>query len=150
MVIDNLLKAVREAAVFNPEVQVAPPCILWPDRGRQWKAVILILQSEFLGIAKISKKSKTQNDFANDPMGDESVEKGKKDKILGQIKGQNDLLFDLINVIRANPGSDYQTLADKIAVSEATVKRHIQKLKRAGILQRKGSRKTGHWEVFEI
>jgi len=31
-VLDHLLKAVRDAAVFNPEVQVAPACILWPDR----------------------------------------------------------------------------------------------------------------------
>ncbi len=47
-----------------------------------------------------------------------------------------------------NPDSDYQALAYKIRVSQATVKRHIQKLKRAGILLRKGSRKTGHWEVI--
>ena len=38
--LDHLLKAVRDAAVFNPEVQVAPACILWPDRDRQWEAVI--------------------------------------------------------------------------------------------------------------
>jgi len=44
--IDHLLKALRSAAVFNPEVQVAPHCILWPDRDRQWEAVIPRLQSE--------------------------------------------------------------------------------------------------------
>ena len=43
---DHLLKAVRDAAVFNPEVQVAPACIIWPDRDRQWEAVIPILQAE--------------------------------------------------------------------------------------------------------
>lgn len=36
----------RDAAVFNPEVQVAPACILWPDRDRQWEAVIPVLQAE--------------------------------------------------------------------------------------------------------
>lgn len=45
-VLDRLLKAVRDAAVFNSEVQVAPACILWPDRDRQWEAVIPTLQSE--------------------------------------------------------------------------------------------------------
>ena len=45
-VLDHLLKAVRDAAVFNPEVQVAPVCILWPDRDRQWEAVIPVLQAE--------------------------------------------------------------------------------------------------------
>ena len=45
-VMEHLFKAVREAAVFNPEVQVAPACILWPDRDRQWEAVIPRLQAE--------------------------------------------------------------------------------------------------------
>ena len=45
-VMDHLLMAVRDAAVFNPEVQEAPACILWPDRDRQWEAVIPRLQSE--------------------------------------------------------------------------------------------------------
>jgi len=77
-----------------------------------------------------------------------------KDSISGQAKSRGDLINDLlrghddlINAIRANPDSDYQALAHKIRVSEATVKRHIQKLKRAGILLRKGSRKTGHWKL---
>ncbi|ADH86829.1 BREX-1 system phosphatase PglZ type B [Desulfurivibrio alkaliphilus] len=45
-VIDQLLQAVRGAAVYNPEVQVAPACILWPDHDRQWEAVIPRLQAE--------------------------------------------------------------------------------------------------------
>jgi len=45
-VMDHLLEAVRAAAVYNPEVQVAPACILWPDRNRQWEAVVPLLQAE--------------------------------------------------------------------------------------------------------
>ncbi|MBM9532022.1 BREX-1 system phosphatase PglZ type B, partial [Desulfoprunum benzoelyticum] len=45
-VINNIKKAIGDAAVFNPEIQVAPACILWPDRDRQWEAVIPILQTE--------------------------------------------------------------------------------------------------------
>ncbi|MDD2942056.1 MAG: hypothetical protein PHC51_03725 [bacterium] len=44
-VLDHLLKLIRDAAVFNPEAQVAPACILWSDRERQWEAVIPILQA---------------------------------------------------------------------------------------------------------
>lgn len=44
--IEKLIPAVRSAAVFNPEVQVAPACILWPDRDRQWEAIIPRLQDE--------------------------------------------------------------------------------------------------------
>lgn len=43
-----LMKAIRAAAVYNPEVQLAPACILWPDRDRQWEAVIPVLQAELL------------------------------------------------------------------------------------------------------
>ena len=43
---DHLKQAVRDAAVYNPEVQVAPACILWPDRNRQWEAVVPLLQAE--------------------------------------------------------------------------------------------------------
>ena len=45
-IIDSLIKAIRSAAIFNPEIQVAPACILWPDRDRQWEPVIPILQVE--------------------------------------------------------------------------------------------------------
>ncbi len=45
-IISALIKAIRFAAVFNLEVQVAPVCILWPDRDRQWEAVIPRLQNE--------------------------------------------------------------------------------------------------------
>ena len=45
-VLDHLLKAVRDTAVFNPDVQVAPACIMWPDRDRQWEAVVPVLQAE--------------------------------------------------------------------------------------------------------
>ena len=44
--IDYLVKTLRDSAIFNPEVQVTPSCILWPDKDRQWEAVIPRLQSE--------------------------------------------------------------------------------------------------------
>jgi hypothetical protein len=45
-VIEHLVKTLRDSAIFNPEVQVAPACILWPDRDRQWEAAIPVLQAE--------------------------------------------------------------------------------------------------------
>jgi len=74
----------------------------------------------------------------------------------GQTESQSDLINDLltehddlIKVILENPKSNYQQFANRIGVSEATIKRHIQKLKEAGILFRIGSKKTGSWEVKE-
>ena len=45
-ILDHLLKKIRSAAVFNPDIQTAPACILWPDRDRQWEAVIPLLQAQ--------------------------------------------------------------------------------------------------------
>jgi len=106
------------------------------------------------------EKIKGQHDPINQRLIGKSAHKGtskeEKDAISGQTRGQSDLINDLLkvhgdllNAIRANPYSGYQALAHNIQVSEATVKRHIQKLKRAGILLRKGSRKTGYWEIVE-
>jgi ATP-dependent DNA helicase RecG len=76
-----------------------------------------------------------------------------------QVKGQkkrrydpiNDLLKeydDLINAIINSPQSDYHQLAETMGVSSSTIKRHIQKLKKAGFLRRVGSKKKGQWEVL--
>ncbi len=74
------------------------------------------------------------------------VEKGA---LKARIKGQPDLVNDLLNTLRADPTADYLSLAHTLGVSEATVKRHIQKLKQQDRLRRVGSRKTGHWKVLE-
>lgn len=39
-VIEHLAAAVRRAAVYNPDVQAAPHCILWPDADRQWEPLL--------------------------------------------------------------------------------------------------------------
>jgi hypothetical protein len=41
-----LVSAIRSASIFNAEIQVAPACVLWPDRDRQWEAILPQLQSE--------------------------------------------------------------------------------------------------------
>lgn len=79
----------------------------------------------------------------------EVLELVNKGVLKEQIKGQRDLINDLLNTLRANPSADYPILANVLGVSEATVKRHIQKLKQTDRLRRVGSRKTGHWEVLE-
>lgn len=65
------------------------------------------------------------------------------------LSGQIDPINDLLNKIRESPHADYATLARTFEVSEATVKRNIQKLKQQNRLRRVGSKKTGYWEVTE-
>jgi len=45
-VVAHLVKTLRDSAIFNPEFQVSPSCILWPDKDRQWEAIIPRLQAE--------------------------------------------------------------------------------------------------------
>ena len=33
----------QDASKYNPDIKAAPACILWPDHGRQWEAVIACL-----------------------------------------------------------------------------------------------------------
>jgi DNA-binding Lrp family transcriptional regulator len=42
---------------------------------------------------------------------------------------------------------NYAEYATMIGVSEATVKRRLGELKKAGVIIRIGSNKTGHWQV---
>ena len=98
---------------------------------------------------------KGQLELINRPLNPQATgDISEKQRVKGHIKGQgdpiNDLLkihADLINAIRKDPQSDYLQLSDKVGVSASTIKRHIQKLKNAGILRRIGSRKQGRWEV---
>ena len=45
-ILKKIIKAVRESSKYNPDVQVPPVCILWPDKDRQWETVIPRLQNE--------------------------------------------------------------------------------------------------------
>ena len=39
-IINSLIEAVTGSAKYSADVQIAPFCILWPDKERQWEAVI--------------------------------------------------------------------------------------------------------------
>jgi predicted HTH transcriptional regulator len=43
---------------------------------------------------------------------------------------------------------NYAAYAAMIGISEATVKRRLGELKKAGIITRVGSNKNGHWEII--
>ena len=68
----------------------------------------------------------------------------------------NDPIYDLINdpinlfdLIKENPNFSYDEYAQKLGVSSATIKRHIGELKNSGKIIRKGSNKTGYWEIVK-
>lgn len=51
----RLIKPLTVAAVYNPDVQVAPACIIWPDRVRQWEAIIPRMQIELPDLFVLGK-----------------------------------------------------------------------------------------------
>lgn len=82
----------------------------------------------------------------------EELELVDKGALTGQpsgLSGQADPISDLLNALRTEPSAGYAALAERLEVSEATVKRNIQKLKQQNRIRRIGSKKTGHWEVIE-
>ena len=44
-ILSHLTAAIRSASKYNPDVQVAPACILWPDQERHWEAIIPVLMN---------------------------------------------------------------------------------------------------------
>ncbi len=52
-VLDTLVRKIREAATHNPDVQLAPACILWPDGDRQWQTIVPRLQNEILELFQL-------------------------------------------------------------------------------------------------
>jgi len=51
--------------------------------------------------------------------------------------------------LKQNPKAKYRELAVKAGCSAATIKRHIQELKKTGLIERIGSDKTGYWRLVE-
>jgi hypothetical protein len=61
-ILSHLVEAVRSAAVYNPDVQVAPACILWPDKDHLWESVMPLVQTalpELLILGKYLPEKKT-------------------------------------------------------------------------------------------
>ena len=53
----------------------------------------------------------------------------------------------LYRLIRQDGTLTYAGYAQQLGISEATVKRRLQTLKSQGLILRRGSNKTGHWEL---
>jgi len=62
----------------------------------------------------------------------------------------NDLVKrNILQYLKQNPKVNYAELSDKTGYSTSTIKRHLQELKRIGIIERIGSDKTGYWKIIE-
>jgi len=64
--------------------------------------------------------------------------------------GLNDKELLLYDAIRANPSMTQDGLADITGLSRGYVVKIMVKFRQLGLIERKGSRKSGHWDVKEI
>ncbi len=74
-------------------------------------------------------------DTVNDPV------KQVFDPVIDPVKN------NIFQHLKQNPHSNYSVLSEKTGYSTATIKRHIQELKRMGFIERIGSDKTGYWKI---
>ena len=99
--------------------------------------------------------------FANPLLGENNVLKNRE--LL--VSGTNDVPINvpindpikisangqkIISVLNENPHITTLQMAEQIGVSDKTVKRALSELKDAGLIERVGSNKTGHWIVKQI
>jgi Fic family protein len=60
----------------------------------------------------------------------------------------NPLAEKVCILLRANPKATIEKLALTLGVTDRTIKRALKSLQEAGIIERVGARKTGHWEII--
>ncbi|MDR1111310.1 MAG: putative DNA binding domain-containing protein [Deltaproteobacteria bacterium] len=66
---------------------------------------------------------------------------------LGFNLGINETQRNILRMLADVPTVTTQTIADSLGVTRRNVENYISKLKMAGIVERKGARKNGHWIV---
>ena len=76
-----------------------------------------------------------------------SVKPATMAKSAGTDPIKSDLINDLLKILTQKPDATYDDLSADLGVSAATVKRRLADLKKAGTIERVGSKKAGTWKV---
>ncbi|MDE5837549.1 MAG: Fic family protein, partial [Paramuribaculum sp.] len=67
-------------------------------------------------------------------------------KVPGKVPGKSELM--VLDILRQNPSATRKELANKTCLSESGVKKILANLKSSGRILRKGSDRSGYWEVL--
>lgn len=80
-----------------------------------------------------------------------AFKKSMEDNFIGDkpkdVTDVTDRQKTILGIIRANNNITTVSLAEQLGITKRTVLRDIDILKKAGLLKRIGSEKTGHWEI---
>ncbi len=92
--------------------------------------------------------------FENLLMGKNHILKNREMHVsyIDPVKAVNDPVNDpvkksILKCLKQNPKAKYIELAAETGYSPSTIKRHIQELKKLGLVDRIGSDKTGYWKI---
>lgn len=79
----------------------------------------------------------------------QTIEALDVEQINEQIYEQiNERQRQIISYLRQYPMATFDAIADAAGVSVATARRDLARLRELGVVQREGSRKSGHWKVM--
>ncbi len=82
---------------------------------------------------------------------DKEIEEYKRSQEIDPIKSLSDPIKEkLYQEIKRNNGLSYAEYGAILGVSEATIKRRLNEMKKEGLVARMGSNKTGHWEIVTM
>jgi predicted HTH transcriptional regulator len=68
---------------------------------------------------------------------------------IGINVGINDTEKKMLELIRRNPSITAEAMATAIGIAPRNVEENIKKLREAGVLERRGSRRTGFWAILK-
>ena len=112
------------------------------DKLRSWKRItgcdlsIDVERTMVITTFRFPSDTNQAKDPINDPIND-------------PIKSITLIERAIVNIIKEHPSYTRSEIAQQLKVSEATIKRAIQKLIDKKLVQRKGSNKTGPWEIID-
>ncbi len=117
----------------------SPKASFYTDEDRRALTVEIPIHPDFLPENAHSDNNDTINDTING-----------KDTTNDTITYENTLIeweSEALALLRENNSCTRKMMADKLGCSESTVSRAIRELLQKGIIERVGSRKSGHWKI---
>jgi predicted HTH transcriptional regulator len=61
-----------------------------------------------------------------------------------------DIQYKIINLIKENPKISYKKMSEILGVNISAIQKHIDKLKQAGVIKRKGADFGGYWIISNL
>jgi ATP-dependent DNA helicase RecG len=74
------------------------------------------------------------------------------EKTGGQTGGMTltDIQYKIINLIKDNPKISRKEMAEKLGINTSAIQKHIDKLKQADVIKRKGADFGGYWIISNL